>query len=267
VLQVANAAMERAIRKVSVERGYDPAGFTLVAFGGAGPLHACELAERLSIPRVLVPRAPGVLSALGMLVADFVKDYATTVMQPLAALEAAGLAALFAPWEARAGAEMAAELGEAPAAVRLERSADLRYAGQSFEINVPAANLTPATLAADFHARHERRYGHAHPDEPLEVVTLRVRAVGAMPRPEFERLPQAGQDPSAAPLGEQPVWFETPQGLAPLPTRLYQRDSLLAGHTLPGPAVIVQLDATTVIPPGWQGTVDAWGHLVVERLS
>ena len=266
VLQVANAAMERAIRKVSVERGYDPADFALVAFGGAGPLHGCELAERLAIPRVLVPRAPGVLSALGMLVADLVKDYATTLMRPLAALDAAGLAELFAPWEARAQAEMAAEMGAAAAAVRLERSADLRYAGQSFEINVPAGVLEPAPLAAEFHARHARRYGHAHPDEPLEVVTLRVRAVGALPRPRFETLPQAGPDPAAALLDEQPVWFETPAGLRPLPTRRYQRESLLAGHRLAGPAVLFQMDATTVIPPGWVGEVDAWGHLVLRRV-
>ncbi len=259
--------MERAIRKVSVERGYDPADFTLVAFGGAGPLHACELAERLSIPRVLVPLAPGVLSALGMLVADFAKDYATTVMQPLNALDPAALAALFAPWEQRAGAEMEAELGQAEAAVRLERSADLRYAGQSFEINVPAAALEPAALAEEFHARHARRYGHAHPGEPLEVVTLRVRAVGAMPRPAFERLPQAGPDPATASLGQQPVWFEMPQGLTSLPTHLYQRERLQAGHRLAGPAILFQMDATTVIPPGWAGMIDTWGHLLLDRLS
>lgn len=255
--------MERAIRKVSVERGYDPAGFTLVAFGGAGPLHACELAERLSIPRVLVPLAPGVLSALGMLVADFVKDFSTTVMQPLAALDAAGLSALFAPWQARALAEMQAE-HVAAASIRLEPSADLRYAGQSFEINVPAVTLTPEALAGEFHARHAQRYGHAHPTEPLEVVTLRVKAVGVMPRPAFETLPPARLGAAPPRLAERPVWFETPAGLAPLPTALYQRQALLAGHRLAGPAVIFQMDATTAIPPGWVGTVDAWGHLLLE---
>jgi N-methylhydantoinase A len=272
VVQVANAAMERAIRKISVERGYDPADFTLVAFGGAGPLHACELAARLSIPRVLVPRAPGVLSALGMLLADLVKDYSATLLRPAAALTAGDLAALFAPWEARAQSEMAAEVAAAGsgAAPRLERSADLRYAGQSFEINVPmpAGSPDPAALVADFHARHEQRYGHAHPAEPVEVVNLRVRAVGATPPPVFEPLPTAGPDPSAARLGQQPVWFETPSGGLEAPgASLYDREALRAGDCVPGPAILFQLDATTVIPPGWQGQVDRFGNLLLEPSS
>ena len=260
--------MERAIRKISVERGYDPADFTLVAFGGAGPLHACELADHLAIPRVLVPRAPGVLSALGMLVADLAQDYSLTVLRPLAAAAGPELETLFAPWEARALAEMRAELGDGPAAAaRLERSADLRYQGQSFEINVPVAagRVSVPGLLADFHARHAQRYGHAHSAEPVEVVNLRLRALGASARPAFQPLPAArGPDPAAAQLGERPVWFETPAGtLAPLPTRLYQRDRLLAGHRLAGPAIVFQLDATTAIPPKWQGTVDPHGHLLL----
>jgi len=278
ILQVANAAMERAIRKISVERGFDPAAFTLVAFGGAGPLHACELAARLSIQRVLVPRTPGVLSALGMLVADLVKDFSTTVLRPLAGLRAEELAALFAPWEARALAEMQAELAAAglpataglpAAASRLERSADLRYVGQSFEINVPlqAGLPNPAALAADFHARHEQRYGHSHPAEPLELVNLRVRAVGATPALAFEPLPAAGADPAPAQLGVQPTWFAINGGqLAALPTAFYNREALRPGNCLSGPAILFQLDATTVVPPGWRGQVDGFGHLLLERV-
>jgi N-methylhydantoinase A len=270
VVQVANAAMERAIRQTSVERGYDPADFTLVAFGGAGPLHACELAARLAIPRVLVPRAPGVLSALGMLLADLVRDYSATVLRPAAGLTAADLAALFAPWEARAQAEMAAEvaLAGAAAAPRLERSADLRYAGQSFEINVPlpAGPPSPAALAADFHLLHEQRYGHSHPAEPVEVVNLRVRALGVTPPFAFEPLPAGGADPSPARIGRQPVWFETAAGgLAAVPADCYDREALRAGNLVRGPAILFQLDATTVIPPGWQGTVHRLGHLLLER--
>ena len=268
--------MERAVRRISVERGYDPADFTLVAFGGAGPLHACELAERLAIPRVLAPRAPGVLSALGMLVADLVHDYSVTVLRPAAALSGAELDRLFAPWEARATAEMGAELALGAAdetdpagALRLERSADLRYRGQSFEINVPvpAGPLDLAGLCAGFHARHERRYGHAHPAEPVEVVNLRVRAIGATQRPVFEPLPDAeSPDASEALLAEREAWFETgSHGLAPLPTRLFERDLLRAGHEISGPAILFQLDATTVIPPGWHGQVDQAGHLLLTR--
>jgi N-methylhydantoinase A len=269
IIQVANAAMERAIRKISVERGYDPAGFTLVAFGGAGPLHACELAARLSIPRVLVPRAPGVLSALGMLVADLVQDYSTTVLRPVADLAPAGLSALFGSWETRALAEMEAEVAAAGtgAAPRLERSADLRYVGQSFEINVPVppGPPNPAALQADFHARHEQRYGHSHPTEPVEVVNLRVRAIGATPALAFEPIPASGPDPSLASLGQQPAWFETSYGrLEALPAALYDREALRPGNRVSGPAILFQLDATTVIPPGWQGQVDEFGHLLLE---
>jgi N-methylhydantoinase A len=264
VVQVANAAMERAIRRISVERGYDPADFTLVAFGGAGPLHACELAERLGLPQVLVPRAPGVLSALGMLVADLVSDYSTTVMQPLASLAASELGQLFAAWEARARAEMARELGQPATAVRLERSLDLRYSGQSFEINVPAVSLDPAALAADFHARHGRRYGHAHPDEPVEVVNLRVRAIGPTPQPQFEALARGGEDPQAAQVGVQEAFFDGPGGPKTYATRLYERAGLLSGNIVGGPAVIFQLDATSVVPPGWAGEVTAGGHLLLR---
>ena len=272
IVQVANAAMERAIRKISVERGFDPAGFTLVAFGGAGPLHACELAARLAIPRVLVPRTPGVLSALGMLVADLVQDFSTTVLRPLAGLSAGELAALFAPWEARALADMQAELAAAGlrGAPRLERSADLRYVGQSFEINAPLPVGPPVVpaLAADFHARHAQRYGHSHPAEPLELVNLRVRAVGATPALAFEPLPAAGPDPAPARLGWQPVWFASQASagsLEALPTALYDREALRPGNGLAGPALLFQLDATTVIPPGWRGQVDHLGHLLLAQ--
>jgi N-methylhydantoinase A len=266
VLQVANAAMERAVRRISVERGYDPAGFTLVAFGGAGPLHACELAERLGMPQVLVPRAPGVLSALGMLVADRVKDYSATLLRPAAALSDADLPGLFAPLENSARVEMAAELAAGAAGLRLENSADLRYQGQAFELNVP---LEPgpglAGLVDGFHALHQQRYGHSHPAEPVEVVNLRVRAVVPGTPPEFEPLPAAGDTTAAVALvGEAPAWFAAGDAAAPRPTRRYNRERLLAGHTLSGPAVIYQLDATTVVPPGWLARVDRAGHLVLN---
>jgi len=266
VVEVANAAMERAIRRISVERGHDPADFTLVAFGGAGPLHACDLAARLGIPQVLVPRAPGVLSALGMLVADLVKDYSVTVLRPAAGLEGEALRRLFAPWEAKAREEM--EMEGAGAEVRLDRSADLRYVGQSFEINVPVPAGLPdlAALRAEFHARHERRYGHAHPEAPVEFVNLRLRAVSPTAPLRFEPLPSAdAPDPAEARLAVRPAWFETDNGLEPLPAPIYDREALRAGHRLAGPAVVVQMDATTVILPRWAGEVGETGHLMLRR--
>ena len=269
VIQIANATMERAIRKISIERGFDPRDFTLVAFGGAGPVHACELAERLRIPRVLVPRAPGVLSALGMLLSDLVKDYSLTAMRraeapTLSAVEGRGgsdLEESFQPLEARARAEMAVEGVTAP---RLERSVDMRYVGQSFEINVPFEGNWRLVIG-EFHARHGQRYGHAHPDEPVELVNLRVRAVGETRKPVFEELPVGGADPSAASAGERPVWFEGQAGLQPQAARLFEREKFRAGNRVEGPAIVFQMDATTVIPPGWAGTVDCWGHLLLER--
>jgi N-methylhydantoinase A len=261
VIQIANAAMERAIRKISIERGFDPRDFTLVAFGGAGPLHACELAERLAIPRVLVPRAPGVLSALGMLLADLVKDYSLTAMRRAEALSETDLEESFRPLEARARADMATEGVIAP---RLERSVDMRYVGQSFEINVPFLAGHWELVSRDFHTRHAQRYGHAHPAEPVELVTLRVRAVGETPKPIFEELPVGGEEASAASLGEQRVWFRGQEGLQPQAARLYAREKFRAGNRIEGPAIIFQLDATTVVPPGWAGQVDRRGHLLLE---
>jgi len=269
VIQIANATMERAIRKISIERGFDPRDFALVAFGGAGPVHACELAERLGIPRVLVPRAPGVLSALGMLLSDLVMDYSLTTMRraeapTLSAVEGRGgsdFEESFQPLEARARAEMAIEGVTAP---RLERSVDMRYVGQSFEINVPFEGNWRLVIG-EFHARHGQRYGHAHPDEPVELVNLRVRAVGETQKPVFEELPVGGADPSAASAGERPVWFEGQAGLQPQVAQLFEREKFRAGNRVEGPAIVFQMDATTVIPPGWAGTVDYWGHLLLER--
>jgi N-methylhydantoinase A len=223
-------------------------------------LHACELAERLAIPRVLVPRAPGVLSALGMLLADLVKDYSLTVMRRAEALTPSDLRALFEPLEVRARAEMAPEGVASPL---LERSVDARYVGQSFEINVPLEEGDPSleSLVTDFHARHGQRYGHAHPDWPVELVTLRVRAVGPTPKPIFEELPRGGEDASPARVGEREVWFEGAAGPRSQPAGLFERERLAAGNRLTGPAMVFQLDATTVIPPGWVGEVDRLGHL------
>ncbi len=262
VLQVAKATMERAIRRISIERGFDPRDFTLVAFGGAGPVHACELAERLEISRVLVPRAPGVLSALGMLLSDLVKDYSLTSMRRAGMTSESDLKELFRPLEARARSEMAAEGVAEP---RLERSVDMRYVGQSFEINVPFQDRDWGLVVGDFHARHAQRYGHAHPEEPVELVNLRVRAVGETPKPVFEELPAGGADASAASAGERPVWFEGPGGLQPHAARLFERERFTAGNRIEGPAVVFQMDATTVVPPGWTGKVDRWGHLLLER--
>jgi N-methylhydantoinase A len=272
VIRVANSNMERAIRTISVERGHDPRRFTLAAFGGAGPLHACELAAALRIPRVLIPPHPGVLSALGMVLADVVKDYSQTVMLPAAAVDTETLACLFAPLTDRARADLHAER-LADDEISLLPSLDMRYVGQSFELTIEigdwsTSNLQPPTsnLQSRFHEAHRRRFSYASEGEPVEIVNLRLKAVGRTAKPQFAEQPLGNLDPKAAHVGYKQVYFADAGSLSaarPVPTALYERARLAAGNMVVGPAVIFQLDTTSVIPPGWSATVDGWGNLVV----
>ncbi len=258
VIRVANATMERAIRRISVERGRDPRRFALLAFGGAGPLHACELAAALNIPTVLVPPTPGVLSALGMLVADLVKDYSQTVMLRAQGLGWAELQTHLKPLWERGRAELIAE-GVGPGAVSLSSALDMRYVGQSHELSVPVA--VGDDFVGAFHQAHGQRFGHQHPAEPVEIVNVRVAARGALTKPDFPTQTPAAPNPSAARVGVKAIYFGPAEAVE---TSLYQRELLRAGHVIGGPAIIFQLDATTVIPPGWRGRVDARGMLVIQ---
>jgi N-methylhydantoinase A len=242
VIRVVNANMERAIRHVSIERGYDPRDFTLVAFGGAGPLHACALADALGIPRVLVPRYPGVLSALGMLNADLVKDFSASALKRVTYLDSDAVDALFAPLVERSRDAMAAE---GVAADRLEHrlSADMRYAGQSYELTVPYDGL--AQTVARFHAAHLQRFSHADERLPVELVTLRVKAVGRTDKPQIASVSQAA-------------------ALATYRDAHIERDTLRPGDTVCGPSVIYQFDATTFIERGWTAVVDRYLNLIAQ---
>jgi N-methylhydantoinase A len=268
VVRVASANMERALRVISVQRGHDPRLFTLVAFGGAGPLHACDLADALSIPRVLVPRYPGVLSAFGMAAADVTRDYSQAFLATLPADAgdeslAGRLAAAYEALEQRAGAEMLAE-GRPLETLLLERAADLRYAGQSHELTVPVEEPAAAALLGRFHALHQERYGYSDADSAVEVVTLRLRAVSPVEGPRLEPLPEGGPDATPARIGERSVWFSGGGGA--VEAAVFDRERLLAGNVLDGPALVLQVDSTTVVPPGWRATVDTWGNLVLERV-
>ncbi len=239
ILRVANANMERAIRVVSVERGHDPRDFVLAAFGGCGGLHACEMAEDLGIPAVLVPRYAGALSALGMLLADRVRDYAA------GALGSEAIEACFAELETRALAEM-------PGAA-LERSADVRYLGQSYELNVPwaAAGAGPA-----FHREHQRTFGYSNPERATEIVTIRVRARIATPRP----LIQAPQRAAASRSEKRRAFIQGRWRRVPLLRREQVPED---GHL--GPALVLDYGATVLVPPGWLAGVDNIGNLVLRR--
>ncbi|MEB2283678.1 MAG: hydantoinase/oxoprolinase family protein [Myxococcales bacterium] len=252
VVRVVNAAMIRALRVISVERGHDPRAFTLMAFGGAAPLHACEVAEGLGMQRVLVPALPGVLSAEGMADAPRSRDFLTTVR--LVDPSPARLARLAAPWQRRGVTELRRE-GVPRAAIAGQVSALVRYVGQTHEIAVPLA----ADVRARFDAAHAHAYGYADPSRSVEVLALRIEVTGAVPgRRRLARC--RGSRRVAATVRHRLVWRERV-----LDVPLYQREVLPPRMRLEGPALIVEYSSTTFIPPGWRGRVDAERHLLLER--
>ncbi len=269
--RVVNANMERAIRAISLERGYDPRNFTLVPFGGAGPVHGCELAQELGIPRVLIPARPGILSALGVAIADVVKDYSRTVMLRGGDLERTRLDEEFHGMEGLARAELEQE-GLPAQQMTARRFLDVRYVGQSFELTIdyPEARGSRSAAAAQtrnlaraisdsFYRAHLQRFGYADRGEPVEIVNLRLKLDLAVDKPDIPPQPPQGPDPSQAQIADVGVVFRQGE----LATPLYRRELLSTGNRLTGPALVVQLDTTTVIPPGWQGEVDPYGNLLL----
>jgi N-methylhydantoinase A len=248
IVRLVEISMEKAIRVISVERGYDPRDFTLVAFGGGGPLHACSLAHALRIPRVLVPALPGALSAVGILLADAVRDYSRTVMLPAGA----GLEELFVELEERGRAEFEAEQLDGFAL----RSVDLRYQGQGYELNVShASDFLPA-----FHDLHRRRYGFAKEEHEVEVVNVRVRMVAASEPFDPARKLLVDGDGHAAITAHRPVHFDGKV----YDTPVYARQSLVPGDRFCGPAIITEYSSATTLPPGDSLYVDALDNLVIE---
>ncbi|WP_264556416.1 hydantoinase/oxoprolinase family protein [Halocatena marina] len=251
--RVANATMTRAIRAVTLERGFDPRGFGLVAFGGAGPMHAVALADRLDIGTVVVPRACGVLSAFGLLAADEKHDAVRTHRQSLSELDVANVESAYAELEA----SVREECSDPDAAV-LTRRADLRYAGQSFELTVPAAQpFDPEAAAHQFHAAHETTYGYQM-DEAVALVNLRVEAA-------IERVdPRVTYDaPGDAVIDQREIHFSD----GAYPTAVYDRERLPPRETVSGPAVLEQDESTVVVPPAWEATVRPDGSLVITEAT
>ncbi len=258
ILDVANANMARAIKVISIERGYDPRDFTLVAFGGAGGLHACDLAEMLSIPRVLIPPHPGLLSTLGVLLSDVLKDYSQTVMLAQEEIAPGRLEAVFARLEERARADLQAE-GFSLERILLSRFVDLRYAGQAFELSLPFTR----EFIADFHRAHERRYGYADPTRKIELVTVRVKARGITEKLSFR--PKERRATVAEPVARRPVYVREGAGPVAWETPFYWREALAPGTAITGPAIILEYSATTVIPPGWRADVDEYENVILWR--
>src|SRR3954453_17779310 len=261
IAEIVNANMAEALRIVSVERGHDPRDFALIAFGGAGPVHAAFLAAELGIAEVIVPPAPGAFSALGLVTSDVKREYSRTLYADLGTVEPARIAAAL---DAMAGeADAMLQAARVPPERRaLRRSADLRYRRQAYELTVPiedgpVTRESLAALAASFHDRHRRTYGHANPNESVQLVNLRLTASGRSP--ELILRQHGGV---ARPTRERSAWFAEP-GFVPCP--VHWRDSLAAGTSLTGPAIIEALDTTVVVPPGWMARVDERGYIRLKR--
>ncbi len=263
IIAVMNANMIRGIRRVSVEQGYDPRGFALVAFGGAGPLHAVELAQALNMLRIVIPPHPGIASAFGMLSADVRHDYVQT---HIATSDRADVAALQEVYELleNEGVTQLRKEGFEDSNILLKRHADMRYSRQAYELKVPmkAGVLTPETvkLAVEaFHLEHEKTYGHARREEYVEFVNLRVVAWGKLPAASLQKRGEA-PDSAPEPLAYRRVVFKD---TSPVETPIYQRDSLLQGQRIQGPAVLEQLDSTILVFPEYEAATDPYGNLLI----
>ena len=264
IVHIANANMERAVRVSSAEKGFDPRDITMVAFGGAGPLHAAALAKAAGIPTVLVPQQPGVFSALGLVMADIRHDFVRTRVARGAEITAQQLAPLYAELEKEAHEALARDAVSKDQCV-LQRSADFRYVGQAYEVNVPVLDGPINETAVDeaiqrFHNLHEQLYAHNHPEKPVEFVSGRIAAIGTMSAPQMQRLELRSHYPESD--ERRPVYFDETGDYED--TVIFQRPALSPGAELVGPAVVEQIDTTILIHPGDRARTDEFGNLLIS---
>jgi N-methylhydantoinase A len=263
ILEIADAQMERAIRKITVERGHDPRKFALLAFGGAGPMHAGSLAQRLGIPKVIVPPVAGVLSALGLLVADHVYDFVQTFIQPVGMPDVIKMEEFFAQMQHEAEERLRDEVIES---VEFSRTLEMRYRGQSYELPVKLAgerleSEALAEAARRFHEVHSQLYGYAMADRPVEIVNLRLCAIGQTPKPTLKLQIQKA-DRGSASRSRRKVYFH---GQGWLESQVFEREGLAPPFNLAGPAVIERRESTVVLPPNWQAGVDSFGNFILNK--
>ena len=267
VVTIVNHNMANAIRSRTIQKGHDPRKFTLVAFGGAGPLHAAEMARSLGIPEVLVPVHPGITSAVGLLSTDLKYDLIKNEFMLDSGTDLEALNTDFATLDGDARAQLSRD-GISDADMDIAHFADCRYVGQGYELRVPMprGELNEQSMAAfwsDFHRLHQEEYGHAFPNNPIELVNIRVVATGAMPKTPSFRAPTSGSLEEAT-YGKTPVYFPGGDGLKQHGTRLYDRAALPAGARVNGPAIVLELDSTVVVPPGSAAEVLESGDILIR---
>jgi N-methylhydantoinase A len=266
IIRVVNANMVRGISVSSTERGFDVREFALLPFGGAGPLHAVELAEDLGMSRVVIPMYPSTLSAVGLLVANTRHDYVTTMAKSQADLVPEEILAAFKELEARGRAQLKAQ-NVPDDLIEIQWSADIRYAGQSYELNTPVTRKETLTQADmdevidRFHQLHYRIYAYGSAEETVEFINLRVGAIGKVPEMSFTRRERVGGDPSAAGKGSRLVYYPA-HGF--IDTAVYERDLLQPGNVIRGPCLVEEIASTSVLTPGAKGVVDEYGNIIVE---
>ena len=264
ILRVANANMERALKVSSAERGYDPREFTLVAFGGGGPVHAAALANEVGFPTVLIPEVPGAFSAFGLLIADIRHDFVRSYISAAGSVNLETLADCFSEMQSLAEEAMAQDTIETEDREFI-RTADVRYVGQAYEVNVPlpvgpiSAELIDG-LVANFHAEHQRQFAHSSLEDPVEIVNFRLVAIGRVQAPELKKHAVEEKSPEAA--EHRQVYFELFEDFVDCP--IYERAGLMPGTDIEGPVIVEQLDCTTVVHPGQRLTVDEWGNLEIN---
>ena len=269
IVEIANAAMVNALRLTTVRRGYDPRTLVMVAFGGAGPLHANRLCAEMQIPLLVVPLSPGTASALGLLTTNVKHEFSRTRLMRADRADATMINGIFAAME-KEGAKLLAREGITPGRVSRLREVEMRYVGQSYELAIPCpdgavSGEVLAQLASRFHAEHERAYGRGYPGEPVELVNYRLTAVGAIPNPPQRIIssdPKKLGDPQK---GSRQVFFSEAGGFTE--TNIYDRYRLTAGLRIDGPAVVEEMDASTLIHPGFRADVDNFGNLLISPVS
>jgi N-methylhydantoinase A len=265
IIEIANAAMVNALRLTTVRRGYDPRALVMVAFGGAGPLHANRLAMEMQIPKLIVPMSPGTASAMGLLTTDIRHEFSRTRIVRADQVDAKVVNEIFAGME-KEGAELLRREAIAPEMTSFSREIEMRYKGQSYELAVLVkggviSDEVMADTCGRFHSEYERTYGRAYPDELIELVNYRLTAIGTIPPLKPRTIPYLGHGIEAARKGARPVFFSEAGGF--VEAGIYDRYRLEAGHRIEGPAVVEEMDSNTLIYPGFGATVDAAGNLLI----